>query len=56
VEFSFERYKGSGVKLLNERMREVQVVDRAVFASTTQHDTRGQRHGLHPLGCELSFP
>jgi peptide/nickel transport system substrate-binding protein len=29
VKFSFERYKGSGVKLLKERVREVQVVDPA---------------------------
>jgi peptide/nickel transport system substrate-binding protein len=27
VKFSFERYKGSGVKILKERVREVQVVD-----------------------------
>jgi peptide/nickel transport system substrate-binding protein len=27
VKFSFERYKGSGAKLLKERVREVQVVD-----------------------------
>ena len=27
VKFSFERYKGSGVKLLKERVREVQIVD-----------------------------
>jgi len=29
VKFSFERYKGSGVKILKERVREVQVVDPA---------------------------
>jgi peptide/nickel transport system substrate-binding protein len=27
VKFSFERYKGSGVKILKERVREVQAVD-----------------------------
>ena len=27
VKFSFERYKGAGVKLLKERVREVQIVD-----------------------------
>src|SRR5216117_3592154 len=27
VKFSFERYKGSGAKILKERVREVQVVD-----------------------------
>src|SRR5262245_24777086 len=27
VKFSFERYKGSGVKILKERVREVQIVD-----------------------------
>jgi peptide/nickel transport system substrate-binding protein len=27
VKFSFERYKGSGAKLLKERVREVQIVD-----------------------------
>ena len=28
VKFSFERYRGAGVKLLKERVREVQIVDR----------------------------
>src|SRR5881296_4183616 len=27
VKFSFERYKGAGVKILKERVREVQIVD-----------------------------
>jgi peptide/nickel transport system substrate-binding protein len=27
VKFSFERYRGSGAKLLKERVREVQIVD-----------------------------
>jgi peptide/nickel transport system substrate-binding protein len=27
VKFSFERYKGSGAKLLKERVREIQIVD-----------------------------
>ena len=50
VKFSFERYKGSGAKLLKERVREVQVVDSGPCALSPEGAVAGLHDVLRHLG------
>ena len=50
VKFSFERYKGSGAKLLKERVREVQIVDSGPRALPPEGAVAGLHDVLRHLG------